>query len=88
MLVLQAVWSAETHKIDGVDCVMKTQSNKKVGPSYIGIDYHKRYSVYCVVDGEGEVQERGRIEHIDPAAFGALLRRWQGCRVVWGGPVF
>jgi len=49
MLDLVAAWSAEGHKINGVNCVMKTQLNRKTEPSFIGIDYHKRYSVYCVV---------------------------------------
>lgn len=62
---------------------MKTQSTLKTEPSFIGIDYHKRYSVYCVVDGQGEVRERGRIEHAQPGGFLALVRRWRGCRVVF-----
>ncbi len=62
---------------------MKTQSTLKTEPSFIGIDYHKWYSVYCVVDGQGEVLERGRIEHAQPGGFLALVRRWRGCRVVF-----
>ena len=52
-------------------------------PTFVGIDYHKRYSVYCVVDREGEVLERGRIEHFEPEGFVGLVRRWRGCRVVF-----
>lgn len=52
-------------------------------PSFIGIDYHKRYGVYCVVDGQGGVLERGRIEHTQPGGFLALVGRWRGCRVVF-----
>ena len=33
------------------------------GQHFIGIDYHKRYSVFCVLDEAGAVQERGRIDH-------------------------
>lgn len=62
---------------------MKTQSHTTEKPSYIGIDYHKRYSVYCVVDGQGEILERGRIEHLEPGAFVALAKRWRGCHVVF-----
>ena len=64
---------------------MKTQSTsvKPAGPAFIGIDYHKRYSVYCVVGEKGEVLAQGRIEHVWPEGFGALTRRWRGCRVVF-----
>jgi transposase len=62
---------------------MKTQFHSTREPRYIGIDYHKRYSVYCVLDERGEVLERGRIEHVDPGAFVALVQRWKGCRVVF-----
>jgi Transposase and inactivated derivatives len=83
MLALNGKGSAEAHKINGVNWVMKTQSDTRKEPSFIGIDYHKRYSVYCVVDVRGEVLERGRIEHVDPGAFAALVKRWAGCRVVF-----
>lgn len=62
---------------------MKTQSNLEVEPRYIGLDYHKRYSVYCVVDEEGEIVERGRIEHSAPEGFRALVRRWPSCRLAF-----
>lgn len=52
-------------------------------PSFIGIDYHKRYSVFCVVDGAGEILNRGRIEHARPGEFLSLVKRWRGCRVVF-----
>jgi hypothetical protein len=32
---------------------MKTQFHFKGGPRFIGIDYHKHYSVYCVIDERG-----------------------------------
>lgn len=63
--------------------VMKTRTTPQSGPSFIGIDYHKHYSVYCVSDLTGEVKERGRIEHICPHDFAALVGRWPGCRVVF-----
>jgi len=62
---------------------MKTQSNIKAEPRFIGIDYHKRYSVYCVLDREGAVVERGRIEHLQPEAFLALVRKCPGCRLTF-----
>jgi transposase len=46
------------------------------------VDFHKRYSVYCIVDGAGIVLERGRIEHQQHEQFGVLMRRWPGRRVV------
>ena len=48
----------------------------------IGIDYHKRYSVYCVLDAAGEIQARGRILHATPGEFAALVTKWPG-RVVF-----
>jgi transposase len=62
---------------------MKTQVTPQKESSFIGIDYHKRYSVYCVVDTHGNPQERGRIEHGQPEGFRQLVRRWPGCRVVF-----
>lgn len=62
---------------------MKTQPTSQVDPSFIGIDYHKRYSVYCVVDSRGDPVERGRIDHCRPEGFQELVRRWPGCRVVF-----
>jgi transposase len=52
-------------------------------PVYIGIDYHKRYSVYCVVDSDGEILTQGRIEHTQPQGFVELAKRWPACRVVF-----
>jgi transposase len=49
---------------------------------FTGIDYHKRYSVYCVLNAAGQIQERGRIEHARPEGFGTLVRKWPG-RVVF-----
>jgi transposase len=63
---------------------MKRQPNQsEQKPTFIGIDYHKKYSVYCVLDEMGERLEYGRIEHTEPEAFGALVRRWRDCRVVF-----
>lgn len=68
---------------------MKTPPNTNVtsSPSIpseysIGIDYHKRYSVYCVVDAGGETRARGRIDHATPSKFGELVKKWPG-RVVF-----
>ena len=63
---------------------MKRQPVQSVGmPTFIGIDYHKAYSVYCVLDALGGELERGRIDHVRPEDFGTLVRRWPGCRVVF-----
>jgi hypothetical protein len=51
--------------------------------AFIGIDYHKRYSVYHVLDAEGKDLAKGRIEHCLPEEFAALLKRWQYPRVVF-----
>jgi transposase len=55
----------------------------KAESSFIGIDYHKRYSVFCVLDAQGKVMERGRIDHLYPEQFIALVGRWPRCRVVF-----
>ena len=52
-------------------------------PVFIGIDYHKAYSVYNMLDGQGESLGQGRIDHAHPEDFSALVRRWPGCRVVF-----
>lgn len=51
--------------------------------AFIGIDYHKSYSVYHVVDAEGVELAKGRIQHVCPEAFCDLVRRWQRPRVVF-----
>ena len=52
-------------------------------PVFIGIDYHKAYSVYNVLDVQGESLGHGRIDHAHPEDFRVLVRRWPGCRVVF-----
>ena len=52
-------------------------------PTFIGIDYHKAYSVYTVVDAQGSNLEQGRIDHARAEDFRALVRRSPGCRVVF-----
>ena len=55
---------------------MKRQPVQPAGvPTFIGIDYHKAYSVYCVLDAQGSNLERGRIDHARPEDFRALVRR-------------
>ena len=51
--------------------------------AFIGIDYHKHYSVFHVVDGEGKDLAKGRIEHHSPQGFVQLVKRWQRPRVVF-----
>jgi transposase len=62
---------------------MKTQPILEAELSFIGIDYHKRYSVFCVLDAQGMILDRGRIDHLCPEQFVWLVRRWPGCRVVF-----
>ena len=50
---------------------------------FIGIDYHKAYSVYNVLDVQGESLGDGRIDHAHPEDFRVLVRRWPGCHVVF-----
>ena len=45
---------------------------------FIGIDFHKRYSVYRAVDYEGRELAKGRIEHHSPGEFGALGKTGSG----------
>jgi transposase len=52
-------------------------------PVFIGIDYHEAYSVYNVLDVQGESLGQGRIDHAHPEDFSSLVRRWPGCRVVF-----
>jgi transposase len=52
-------------------------------PVFIGIDYHKAYSVYNVLNAQGDSLGKGRINHAHPEDFRALVRRWPGCRVVF-----
>ena len=54
-----------------------------VSAAFIGIDYHKRYSVYHVLDPEGRDLAKGRIEHHSPQDFVALVKRWPRPRVVF-----
>jgi predicted NBD/HSP70 family sugar kinase len=52
-------------------------------PVSIGIDFHKRYSVFCVLDATGGILERGRIEHTTPELFVELAKRYPKARVVF-----
>ena len=47
---------------------------------YTGIDYHKRYSVACTLDAQGQKLHEARIDGNVPAAFAKELhrRRWNG----------
>ena len=60
----------------------KTQT-ERVQRVYIGIDYHKKYSIYAVVDEAGECVARGRIDHRRPEDFKALVKGWPEVRVVF-----
>jgi len=41
--------------------------------NYAGIDYHKRYSVVCILDATGNILHEERIEHGFPERFNTLL---------------
>jgi len=62
---------------------MKTQPILKAESSFIGIDYHKRYSVFCVLEAQGMILERGA----SITSARSNLYRWcgdaPGCRVVF-----
>ncbi|NBR48501.1 IS110 family transposase [bacterium] len=62
---------------------MSQTTQQPSGLFYIGIDFHKHYSVFCVIDGRNTILERGRIDHKIPTAFELLIKRYPGCRVVF-----
>ncbi len=48
---------------------------------FVGIDYHKRYSVVCIVEESGVIVAEERIEHACPERFGGLLGEHRPCQV-------
>jgi hypothetical protein len=38
-------------------------------PTFIGIDYHKAYSIYSMLDAQGESLGQGRIDHAQSGGF-------------------
>jgi hypothetical protein len=42
---------------------------------YTGIDYHKRYSVACTLDAQGQKLHEARIDGNVPAAFAAYFKK-------------
>jgi transposase len=58
-----------------------------VEPVFIGLDYHKNYSVYCVIDVSGKELHRGRILHAttarDEEGFHELVARWPKARIAF-----
>jgi transposase len=51
--------------------------------NYVGIDYHKRYSVVCIVDAEGEILAEERIEHAFPECFEGLIGAFGPCEAAF-----
>lgn len=51
--------------------------------TFIGIDFHKHYSIYHGLDAAGADLGKGRIEHHSPQDFAALVKRWPKPRVVF-----
>ncbi len=41
---------------------------------YAGIDYHKRYSVVSIQDGQGQIVQEQRVDHAYPEGFRRLFR--------------
>jgi transposase len=67
---------------------MRTSSNTPPSivtqaATFIGIDYHKRYSVWHAIDAAGSDLGKGRIEHHSPHDFATLVKRWPNARVVF-----
>jgi hypothetical protein len=62
---------------------MSQTTQQASGPFDIGIDFHKHYSVFCVIDDRNTIMERGRIDHKIPIGFEFLIKRYPGCRVVF-----
>ena len=67
---------------------MKTSSHTQPSivtetATFIGIDYHKKYSVWHAVDAAGSDLGKGRIEHHSPHDFATLVKRWPNARVVF-----
>ena len=48
---------------------------------YVGIDYHKHYSVVCIVNEAGGIVAEERIEHAFPERFQQLLSVHTPCQV-------
>lgn len=51
--------------------------------NYVGIDYHKRYSVVCILDDAGNIVAEERIEHAFPERFAQLLGAHAHCQVAF-----
>jgi len=49
--------------------------------TFIGIDYHKKYSVWHAVDAAGCDLGKGRIEHHSPDDFATLVKRFASTRM-------
>jgi transposase len=51
--------------------------------NFVGIDYHKRYSVVSIVEEDGAVVAEERIEHAFPERFGELIESHVPCQVAF-----
>jgi len=51
--------------------------------NYIGIDYHKRYSVVCIVNENDQILAEERIEHAFPERFAALFAEHAPCALAF-----
>lgn len=51
--------------------------------NYVGIDYHKRYSVVCIINAEGNIIAEERVEHAFAERFGQLLGAHAPCQVAF-----
>ena len=50
---------------------------------YVGIDYHKRYSVVSIIAEAGDIVAEERIEHAFPERFGALIGAHAPCQAAF-----
>jgi hypothetical protein len=62
---------------------MSQTTHQPSGPFYIGIEFYKHNSVFCVVDDRNTILERGRIDHKIPIGFELLIKRYPGCRAAF-----
>lgn len=50
---------------------------------HVGIDYHKRYSVVCIIDDTGSIVTEERIDHAFPERFGQLIGAHAPCQAAF-----
>jgi hypothetical protein len=71
------------HKLNAVGCLHEKATSSSRGDAGVYRHRLKAYSLYNVLDVQGESFGQGRIDHARPEDFRALVRRWPGSRVVF-----